>query len=76
MLGGAKEAVAHARDADPDRMRFDMQSLLNRQPPSISIEPPHDRARIMTGTAQMAVDIGETPDPVSSFEVFVNGVGQ
>lgn len=73
ILASAEDAVGEARRNDPERMRFDLGSLLDRKPPYVAIVSPADKTQVAAGTAEIVVAIDAAREPVRQIEVFVNG---
>jgi hypothetical protein len=72
-VGSAKDAVEEARKRDPGSAPFDLDILLSRKTPNLSIVTPADNARIAAATAEIGIDIGDVADPINRIDVFVNG---
>jgi WD40 repeat protein len=72
-LASSGAAVKEAKAYDPDGMSFELNSLLDRTPPMLSIVDPVDRKVVTGTTTTITVDVRGRDKPIKRLEVFVNG---
>jgi WD40 repeat protein len=73
VMASADRAYEEAQKADPARLRFDLNALLDRKPPKFSIAQPADGARVSASSAEILIAFEEASDPITRVEVFVGG---
>jgi WD40 repeat protein len=73
ILKSSRAAVEEAKHKDPDGMRFELSSLLDRTPPTLDIIDPANQTTIANLSAEITINVHSKTLPVTRLEAFVNG---